>query len=370
MLYKQILMKSFSFRHPWRVFTNALYAFRSGERAPMPFKLKLENTTYCNLRCKMCPYTNGLKRKQGSLSFENFKYIFDQVNPCYLNLTGIGEPFMNRDIFEIIKYAKKKKAFVKLDTNGMLLNKENSEKLLEAKPDILSISLDGMKKETFEKIRGGAIFEIVRGNIKRIAMLKKEGNYKTDIHIFMVVQKENINEVADFIKFGDEVGVDSINGTFVISLGDSKNTESSLDNVDKETIKKVYYEILKVKKDLKTNLWMDNMLNYMKYRIEGRKWHYNIGKPCYLPWYMASFTWDGTLVPCDFHCDNEITFGNIFETPFKELWNGKETRKFRRKLIRKRIGICGSCGVEEDYLYNKFRIFYKIPFFKNWGFKL
>lgn len=362
-------MKSMSWRYPWRVLTNAFYVFRTGDRAPMPFKLKLENTTFCNLKCKMCPYTKGLNRPKGSLSLEKFKYIYDQIRPCYLNLTGIGEPLINKDIYEIIKYAKKNRTFVKLDSNGMLLNKENSERLLEAGPDILSISLDGMKKETFEKIRGGAVFEIVRGNIKRLTRLKEEKKYPTEIHIFMVVQKDNINELSEFIKFGDETRVDSINATFVINLGETKTTDTGLDNVSREDIKKVYDELIELKKNIKTKIWMDNLFRYMEHRIKNKKWDYNIRKPCYLPWYMASFTWDGTLVPCDFHCENEITFGNIFETPFKELWNNKEIRKFRRNIIRKRTGICMTCGVEEDYLYNKFKFFYKLPFFKDWGYK-
>ncbi len=156
MLYTHILKKSISGRYPWKVISNGVYAVHSGPKAPTPFKLKFENTTICNLRCVMCPLSVGLKRPTGSLSYENFRFVFDQIYPCYLNLTGIGEPLLNKDIFKIIQYAKAKRTFVKLDSNATLMTREKGVQMLEAGPDILSISMDGATKETYEKIRAPA----------------------------------------------------------------------------------------------------------------------------------------------------------------------------------------------------------------------
>src|SRR3989344_6897429 len=122
-----------------------------------------------------------------------------------------------------------KNTFVKLDTNATLLNRNNGLKMLKASPNILSISIDGMKKETYEKIRVGANFEKVIENTENFVKLKKEvGNTVTKIHTFMVVQQENLMQLPEYIKWADKIGVDSINGTFVIRLGMNENTDLGL----------------------------------------------------------------------------------------------------------------------------------------------
>ena len=148
--YKTI-MKNALIKKPIRAIMSSLPTFRHTPKASLPFKLKIECSSLCNLKCTMCPLSVGLKRKQGHLTFKNFKYIFDQVNPPYLNLTGIGEPFLNPDLFKIIKYAKERNTMVKLDTNATLLNKENSGKILGTGIDIISTSMDGVDKKSYEK---------------------------------------------------------------------------------------------------------------------------------------------------------------------------------------------------------------------------
>src|SRR3989344_7511599 len=118
MEYRPVLLKGLRTR-PLRVLSNLIYSYYSGAKAPMPFKLKFENTNLCNINCTMCPHSKeiGLYRKKGYLTFDNFKYVFDQVKPIYLNLTGIGEPFLNPHIYDIVKYSTDHKAVVKFDTN-------------------------------------------------------------------------------------------------------------------------------------------------------------------------------------------------------------------------------------------------------------
>jgi len=366
MLYTHILRRSISWRYPVRVLENAWYAMRSAPTAPTPFKLKLENTTVCNLRCNMCPHGVGLKRPIGSLSYENYRHIFDQIYPCYLNLTGIGEPLLNKDIFKIIAHARSKRTFVKLDSNATLLNRENGIKMLNASPNILSISIDGMKKETFEKIRVRANFETVIQNTENFVKLKKELKKEdTKIHTFMVVQQDNLMQLPEYIRWAGKIGVDSINGTFVIRLGMNENKDIGLDSCSPEDIKRVRKETIEALKDAKTEVRIGNLVNFL-YKFENiqgesvNKGH-NMMAACYLPWYTPYITWDGNVCPCDFYAENEIVFGNVFEEPFMKIWNNEKARAFRKQLIKKRVGICASCGVNENILYDKYKFINKMP---------
>src|SRR3989344_1229298 len=329
MLYEHILKRSVSVRYPLKVIQNGYYAIRSLPVTTTPFKLKFENTTLCNLKCKMCPISVGLKRPVGSLSYENFKFVFDQIYPCYLNLTGIGEPFLNKDIFKIIKYAKDKRTFVKLDSNATLLTKEKGIQMLEAGPDILSISMDGATKETYEKIRVPAKFDVfVKNTLNFIKLRNEMKKFNTNLHSFMVVQRENFHELPEYIKFAHEAGFDSINGTFVIRLGNNENENTGLDNITSSQVKDVYTRTKEVLKNVKVPVRIDNSIEFMrdfdKEKGPSANKGHNIDKPCFLPWYTPYITWDGNVCPCDFYAENEIVFGNVFEEPFMKIWNNEK----------------------------------------------
>ncbi|MBU2633720.1 MAG: radical SAM protein [Nanoarchaeota archaeon] len=361
MLYKDVLKNSLSGRYFNKVLSNGWYAFKSGNKASLPFKLQIENCNVCNLKCEMCAI-NYMKRKKGFLSFEKFKYAFDSVKPCYLNLTGIGEPLLNKDIFNMVKYAKNRKSFVKMDSNAVLLDKETIKNLLNSKIDIISISIDSVKKEIYETIRKGANFNKVLNNIKNLVEIRNKSGAKTQIHLFSVFQKENINEVEDIIQLGNNLGVDSINGTFIHKLGDNENKVRSLKTCDIKVIKDILKKKEKIIKNSKANIRMESLFEDIKILLKNKK--YDLKAPCYMPWYSPFVTWDGFVSPCCFFADKEIVFGNLFEEPFIKIWNSKKAIEFRKQLVKERVGICKGCGIEEHFLYNKFKFFHKVPILK------
>lgn len=344
-------------KRPFRVLSNVYHAFISGPKTGRPFKIKFESSTLCNLKCKMCPLTSGLKRKTGVLSFKNFKKVYDEIRVPYLNLTGLGEPLLNPEIFKIISYARKNGSLVKLDTNAMLLNEDNIRKLIRANPTFISVSLDGATKKSYESIRKGAKFEIVIENLKKLVKYRNQTGSKTQIHLFFVLQRENFNELIDFIKFADSIGVDTINGAFAISFGKANNKENI--EISREKLKKVSEELEKIKKKIRVKLNIENIEDFLKnpVGIEERI----SKKPCFYPWYNPCVTWDGWVVPCDIHCDNEVVFGNAFEEKFMKIWNNKKAHEFRKNLIRGRTGICAKCCVDESFILDKMKILYKIP---------
>ena len=349
-IYKENL-KSFNIKHIARIVSNAYYMHKAGEKAGKPFGIKFEVSSLCNLKCIMCPLSKGLKRKQGLLSFENFKKVFDETNPSYLNLTGIGEPLLNKDLFRIISYAKKHNSIIKLDTNATLLNEENAKKLLETQINIISVSIDSINKKIYEKIRKNAKFETTISNLRFLVELRNKEKCKTKIHINFVLQKENISELTEMIKFFDSIGIDSINGDIALPLGENKNEEKrEISIIERKRIKKAL-ENLKTKASL-------NIEHVQEFLERGYSSH---KKNCFYPWYYPSITWDGCLVPCCYICDNEIVFGNVLNNGFMNVWNNEKIKAFRKMLANKKQGICKNCFIDESYIADKFRKISKIP---------
>lgn len=362
--YKKVLQSAY-LRKPIKSIKSTISTFKHGEKASLPFKLKMESSALCNLRCTMCPHNEkvGLKRKKGFLKFENFKYVFNQLNPCYLNLTGIGEPFLNPDIFKIVNYAKKHGAIIKFDTNATILTEENIRKILATKIDVLSTSVDGAEKKSYEKIRIGANFDKVKNNIKNLVHRRNELKSPTKIHMFFVLQEKNITDLPKFIELANELEIDYLAGSFVVQLGKNKN-ESNKIKINPEKLKETLEKTESLLKTTKTEVSIKPLLQYLKSPQETRS-NYHKTKPCYMPWYSTFITWDGYVNPCDFSCDNEVVFGNAFEKPFKEIWNNPKLIAFRKQLLEKRdtIAICANCSMDETYLEEEFeRIRKLIPF--------
>jgi pyrroloquinoline quinone biosynthesis protein E len=168
----------------------------------MPFIVQIEPTTKCNLNCISCTHSTYTKDMIGDLSFENFKKIINQIPTALIvKLQGMGEPFFNHDIVNMLKYSKQKGMITEVISNGTILNEEALKYL-----DSLVFSFDGATKKTYEKIRVGSNFERVVGNIKKAVKLKKD----TTICMSIVVLKENINELKEFVDLAKGLGVDAV----------------------------------------------------------------------------------------------------------------------------------------------------------------
>lgn len=356
-IYKENIRPWQFIRPAFRVFSNVCYMFRAGEKSGKPFGIKFEVSAVCNLRCIMCPLSKGLKRKQGLLSFVNFRKVYDEIKPPYLNLTGFGEPLLNPELFDIIRYAKKYGSIVKLDTNATLLSKENIKKLLSARPNIVSISIDGTNKKSYEKIRVGGNFDVVINNLKNLIEYRNKTGSKSKIHVNFVLQKNNIKEIVKFIRFIDSLGVDSINGDIALPLGANKNIANR--KINPEIIKKLKRDL----KDLRTNASL-NIEHVNEFLDCGGDILKRENGRCFYPWYYPSITWDGNVVPCCYVCDNEVVFGNALKDGFMNVWNNKKTREFRKMIAKRREGICKNCFIDETYIADKLKLLQKIPVIK------
>src|SRR3989344_4099762 len=88
-----------------------------------PYTIMIEPTNICNLKCPLCPTGVGeLHRASGLMDLDNFKKFIDEVSGhvLHLRMWNWGEPFLNRNIGEMVSYAKAGGMFVNLSTNGTM----------------------------------------------------------------------------------------------------------------------------------------------------------------------------------------------------------------------------------------------------------
>lgn len=111
----------------------------------MPSNLLIEPTNICNLKCPGCPTGCGiLKRPKGYMALDNFKKIIDDCegNLERAMLWNYGEPFLNKDLFKMIKSARSKNIKVVTSTNAHFLPGKIDE-LVDSGINKVIVSLDG-----------------------------------------------------------------------------------------------------------------------------------------------------------------------------------------------------------------------------------
>lgn len=117
--------------------------------------------TLCNLTCKNCYIESSPKNDRLSyLSFDEFKIfvnesIQNEMGTEEIGFTG-GEPFMNKDIFKMIKYSLDNGFKTLVLTNAMkpMMNNKNDLNKLNHLNLTIRVSIDHYNKDKHEQIRG------------------------------------------------------------------------------------------------------------------------------------------------------------------------------------------------------------------------
>ncbi len=79
--------------------------------------LEFQATSRCNMNCFFCG--DSIKNSE-DLTLDLVKKVVEEVNPIGISLTG-GEPLLNSNLLEIVKWCSDFGAITQINTNGLLL---------------------------------------------------------------------------------------------------------------------------------------------------------------------------------------------------------------------------------------------------------
>ena len=157
-------------------------------------QLNMEVFGGCNLACPMCPQgiEDGREKDfKKSLGGDLFKKIVDEAIPMgleYVNLSGSGEPLLNKKIESFISYLSEKKLTSMIYTNGQLLNKDRFISLCESGISIIKVSCMGWDKESYKHWMSKDSFDMVRENLKECQEILKKKKYNTILQTNHLIQ--------------------------------------------------------------------------------------------------------------------------------------------------------------------------------------
>lgn len=170
----------------------------------------------CNLSCPSCR-TDKIFVKSGKtldkriqLAKRIVDYVAEQKHDINLHVGSDGDPFASLVYRYFIKHTKNfSHVRYTIHTNGLLVKKmhQRHEDMFR-KLDVLSISIDGASKKTYEHLRRGGSYDKIIENLEFIASVKYKYNFKFIIHF--VVQAENYEEMPAIIKLAEKYCADNV----------------------------------------------------------------------------------------------------------------------------------------------------------------
>lgn len=278
-----------------------------------PAQIDIETSNLCNLRCQFCPLTKQT-RKMGLMSFELACKAIDEITRYGLErmcLGGFGEPLLNKDFFEISRYAaatgKIKQLYI--STHGLLMDNRANEELLDCGLDKIIVSIDGATPKTYERMRlGGNYNEVVSNVLEFIKIRRQYQKLKPILAVQIIRMQDTISEVNDFVNFWQDK----------IAAQDEIN------------IKEYFTWAGKVSDNSVSN----------GYRIE-------VKVPCliYL-WSNLIIQWNGDISACCYDANGDLVLGNIETDSIYDIWHSNKYKELRMKHLRgqiENIPVCATC---------------------------
>jgi MoaA/NifB/PqqE/SkfB family radical SAM enzyme len=307
------------------------YHLKLNRASSYPALLVVEPTNNCQLRCTKCRtldnniFDYAFDSQPGAIPIGRIeKSVFEKAVDTYHKHLMIavlymqGEPFLSKDLCEMVKYCTDKNLATIVGTNGMLCGKENAEKIVESGMDILKIAVSGFRQNTYERYHKLGDIELIKNNLSDLSKAKKRHGSKLIVHVEYIIFDYNHDEFHKFKEYCDNLDV------ICTRREDNWTYAGENEAVEGKTAEE------------KEAVWYSDRL-------------------CDWLWGVLALNHDGTIIPCCvFSKSSEPKIlGRI--TPesttqdIDKIWNNSNFLDFRKSHIeggRKGDPVCSTCQLE------------------------
>lgn len=269
-------------------------------------QLQIECSAICNAACVFCPYPT-MTRQRGTMDVDLFKKIIDEAAEIPLismiTITGLGEPLLDKHLFERLKYVRKKMPAIHLDlyTNGSYLTDAKIDEMIDAKVTVLYVSLNAANAVKRQQI-----------------MFPHNG---TDDYDFVCQQARKA------IEKGLKVVVKAV------------TSKDLMEHDERDQFKEAWGGFV----DDGGNAFM-----HLEGNWAGATWPMRI-KPttaCHRAISQIMVLWDGRVSLCCFDGEGEVTLGDLNRQTIREIYNGGKALEYRTAHMEGRRGempLCATC---------------------------
>ncbi|MBF0331162.1 MAG: radical SAM protein [Candidatus Omnitrophica bacterium] len=324
---------------------NVMGVYHGSRAFKGPDHVQIDLTSDCNNNCVSCWCNSPLLEERMYKGAKKYKTLPTQMvlslidelaglGTSELYFSGGGEPFMHKDILEILAHAKARGMHCAVNTNFTLVNERVVRQLIELSVDAMTVSFWAATAATYvltHPNKDEATFYRMKDALKMLNALK--AGRGPVIKIYNVISNLNYMELGQMVAFAEETGSESVEFTVVDTIP-GKTDKLVLAPDQRKVILEQCERILK--RDNKTRV--TNLEHFMRRLgdVKADDAQYDSGllgqKPCYVGWVFSRIMPDGDVNFC--LKAHRIPVGNLYTQPFREIWNAAKQREFRRKALK------------------------------------
>lgn len=328
-----------------------------------PINLMVEVSTACNFLCQTCE-RELYKKELGGLPKENVRLenirklapVLPYVYSIYL-VSGLGEPFLNPEFWQIHAYLKSFKIKTGYFSNASLLTDELIEKTFMEKVNTITISVDAFDKDKYSYIKKGGDYE------KTLKIIDSFSHYKNKFNagyfslgLNFIFRRDNYKDILDYLEFAQKIGVNYVHcNTLIVHL--EKDKDLSFFNVPEQQQREIFAAAEKKAKDLNIGIRLPE-IGIKSPQMCGYLWRcmcvFYDGDVCACPYFRTDRNFyyhvDGDKIIYDKKRVGNTVLGNYLKQNINDIWNGKKARNLRAGQLdeSKAVSPCDTCY----YKYN------------------
>lgn len=279
---------------------------------------------YCNQKCSFC--NSDLFKLKGSeaLPFDVLARLINDLadlGNTSVRFSGGGEPHIYERMAEIIELIAKRGMKSFFITNGSTLSEELIDSLA-GYSSLVRFSFNGGNREDYQAAHGRDHFHQTIENMKKIAGRRKEKGRESSLILgaTFILTPQNYMRVSDAVKIVKDCGFNY----FLIRPRSPFPTHLAGEAFDIFKDQLVQGRALRAE-----NFYVGGKLR----KLDGTKPKGDLCRACYVTYFRAYVTADGNVSTCfDGICNKRNVLGNLLETNFKEIWEGKTHLELRQGL--------------------------------------
>lgn len=292
-------------------------------KIPRPYTLELFISYRCNHSCIGCHSKHLFNLNPPFLKFKEFKEKIDELQTVgikSIEISGGGEPLLNPDFTQFIKYINKRGIKVSLITNGTIF----SEKIIQALVNnliFIRIAFDAACPETYKKIHLVDDYQNLLKNIGKLVKAKERYKSKIMIGLKYLISKINADEVIEAARQAKELGVD------YLQFKALRNNKYSIPNSGLEKINRLIDQA--------------KALSTERFYIHGSLFRSPIKHRCYLTPLHPCIDASANIYLCYLyqHRKKSHIIGNLYNDSFREIWFSKIHKEAMRNIIPRECNI-------------------------------
>jgi MoaA/NifB/PqqE/SkfB family radical SAM enzyme len=300
-----------------------------------PYRIYIELTSACNLRCRMCTQSSLDVLTPLFLDLDRMESIEPALRYVELvSLVGFGETFLHRDFRAFFERVSRPGLATRIISNGILVDESLARFLVGKELGELWVSLDATTPETYRFVRGVDQFDRILSNIRRLNEIKRElGKTSPEISLTFVAMRQNIAELPNYVRLARELGAVGVHVCYVIVYDEPMREQSLF--FDPETSNRYMSEARALAADY--GLAFHGPAEFDPALMGACRREPAAGdakgkgyRDCREPREFTYFNCAGKVVPC---CTEYAQLGDLNEgASFEEIWNGAKYRAYRRSL--------------------------------------